>query len=155
MNSFLLLGVGLLMIFLEFYLPGGIMGTLGVLIVLGSVILFVSESNSLIEVVFFIIGATAALVILFRFALWRIRHAPPDRSIYSDQDQEGFVASAFDREAIGKRGIVETDLRPGGHILVEGKKHLAISQSGYLSKGEEIEIVDGQGESLIVKKVKL
>ena len=62
--------------------------------------------------------------------------------------------SKFEKHAIGKIGIVLTDLKPGGFILIEGKQHQAISQSGYITKGEEVIVVSGQEESLLVKKVK-
>ena len=154
MSPFILLALGLLLIFFEFYLPGGVMGTIGSLTVLASIVIFTIQSDSPIAVFFFIVGSVTAVVLLFKFALWRIRHAEPGRSIYLDNDQEGYVASSYEASTIGKKGIVESDLRPGGYSLVEGKKYLAISQSGYLSKGEEIEVLGGQGESLTVKGLK-
>lgn len=154
MQPFLLLAVGLLMIFLEFYLPGGVMGTIGGVIVIASLVLFVSQTDSLLAVIAYVVGVTVVLMVLFRFALWRIQNAPPDKSIYSSGDQEGYVASNYDRSAIGKTGVVTTDLKPGGHVSVDGKKYLALSQSGYVTKGEAIEVIGGEGESLIVKRVK-
>lgn len=151
MDPYLLWAVGLFMIFLEFYLPGGIMGVLGAVAVLASIVLFAMQSNSPLAILLYIIGTVASTVLLFKFALWRIRHAKPDRSIYSEGDQEGYVACVYDKSAIGKMGIVQSDLKPGGHILVEGKKHGAISKSGYITKGSEVIVLGGEGESLTVK----
>lgn len=151
MSPFVLLAIGLLLIFFEFYLPGGIVGTLGALVVIASIVIFAMQYESPIAIILYTIGAFTALILLFRFALWRIRHAKPERSIYSENDQEGYIASAFDESAIGKVGIVDTDLRPGGRIIVEEKKHSAISQSGYLTKGTEVLVIGGQGETLTVK----
>jgi membrane-bound serine protease (ClpP class) len=97
------------------------------------------------------VGVIIGLYYLFKFALWRIRHAKPGTGIYSEADQEGYTASAYDKSAIGKEGIVETDLKPGGHIIVEGKKHSAISQSGYITKGSKVVVISGQGEIITVK----
>jgi membrane-bound ClpP family serine protease len=151
MTPFFVLAVGLLLIYLEFYLPGGIMGTIGALVVLGSIIVFALLYDSPILITLYTIGTLALLVLLFRYALWRIRHAPAERSIYSEGDQEGYVASSYNRGAVGKIGVVDTDLKPGGHIIVEGKRHLAISQSGYIVKGAEVRVTGGVGESLTVK----
>jgi len=150
MTPFIILAIGLLLVFLEFYLPGGIMGTLGALVVLGSIIVFAIEYDSPVLILLYSIGTVVLLVLLFRYALWRIKTAEPGRSVYSAGDQEGYVASDFDESAIGKIGVVDTDLRPGGHIIVGGKRHLAISQSGYITKGSEVKVVGGQGESLTV-----
>lgn len=154
MMPFILLGVGLLLIFFEFYLPGGVLGVLGGAVVIGSIVVFAMQYESLVAIILFAICSIAAVGFLFKFALWKIRNAEPGMSIYSDSDQEGYVASTFDKSAIGKVGVVESDLRPGGHITVEGKKHLAISLSGYITKGSEVIIVGGQGESLTVKHYK-
>jgi len=154
MIPFILLAVGFLLIFFEFYLPGGIMGAAGGVVVLISIIVFALESDSLVETLLFFVGAVVGLVLLFRFALWKIRRAKPGHSIYSEGDQEGYIASSFDTTAVGKKGVVSSDLRPGGHVLVDGKRYGAISQSGYITKGIEVDIIGGQGESLIVKEHK-
>lgn len=151
MTPFLLLFIGLLLILIEFYIPGAIMGVLGSIFVLVSILLFASQTNSLLAIVFFVLGTLVCVGLLIRFALWRIVRAKPEYSIYLNKDQEGYQASSFDREAIGKTGVVLSDLKPGGYILIDGKQHQAISLTGYISKGELVEVVSGQEESLIVK----
>ncbi len=75
-------------------------------------------------------------------------------SIYSNKDQEGYQASEYDVNAIGKKGKVISDLKPGGFIMVDGKKQAAISESGYISHGAEVIVLSGDGESLMVKEIK-
>lgn len=152
MLPFVLLAVGLLLIFLEFFLPGGVMGTLGALVVLSSIVFFAMQTESLLYILLYAFGSFVLVYLLFRFALWRIQHGEPGKTIYSDDDQEGFTASAYDKATIGKIGVVDTDLRPGGHIIIEEKRHSAISRSGYISKGDNVKVIGGEGESLIVKK---
>lgn len=153
-NPYILLLLGLLLVFVEFFIPGAIMGICGGAMILASIILFAVQSQSLVATVLFAIGSVIGLIVLIKFALWRIRTAKPGYSIYSNADQEGFVASHYDSSAIGKRGVVDTDLKPGGHIIVDGKRLQAISQSGYITKGTEIIVIGGQEESLIVKLCK-
>jgi membrane-bound ClpP family serine protease len=155
MTPVLLWLLGLLLIFLEFYIPGSVMGIAGGILVFLSVILFASSGVSPIAAALFFLGVAASVVLLIRFTLWRIRSARPEYSIYSDKAQnEGYVASHYDQSAIGKTGMVLSDLKPGGYILIEGKQHQALSQSGYIVKGCEVKVVGGEGESLIVKLVK-
>ncbi len=127
------------------------MGITGGLMVFASVILFAMQSQSPWAIAAFVVGIGVGLVLLVKFAIWRIRTAKPSRSIYSDDSQNGFQASHFDASAIGKTGKVLTDLKPGGYILVDGKEQQALSQSGYITKGNSVDIIGGQEESLIVK----
>ena len=140
------------MIFLEFFLPGGLLGILGGVALILSIYYFATLYQSVLWTIVFILGILLFLPVLFKFTLWAIRNAKPGYSIYSADDQEGYVASEYDKNAIGKEGIVLTDLKPGGFILVDKKKLAAISLSGYLAKGEKVIVVSGDGESLNVKK---
>lgn len=152
--SFILLFLGLLLILIEFYIPGAVIGIIGSVLVLLAIIQFASESTSLIGVILFIIGAAVAVGLVIRFALCRIVKAKPGYSIYSNHDQEGFKASSYDVNAIGKIGTVLSDLKPGGYILIDGQQHQALSISGYIPQGSEVIVVSGQEESLIVQLVK-
>jgi membrane-bound ClpP family serine protease len=151
MMPFLLWGVGLLLIFLEFYLPGAVLGVSGGLLILSGVVLFAYETGSPLATILYVISAITSIGALIKFSLWRIRSTKPDYSIYSDANQEGYVASKFDKTKIGKVGIVLSDLKPGGYILIEGKQYQAISQTGYIVKGSSVKVLGGQEESLLVK----
>lgn len=150
---FLLLILGLIFIFIEFYLPGAIMGIIGSIMILTSLIIFASESNSPLWITLYVIGVAISIGLLIKFALWRIVNAKPEDSIYSDDAQVGFKASHFDKNAIGKKGVVLTDLKPGGYILINGQQHSAISMSGYISKGSDVVVISGQEENLIVQSI--
>lgn len=149
MNPFILLIIGLLLILLEFYLPGAVMGTAGGLLILASLFLAVLQFESFWAILLFFFLTAASVVGVIKYALWKI---PRTKNIYSSADQEGYQASSFDSAAIGKKGIVLSDLKPGGYILIDGKQHQAISESGYISQGDEVIVLRGEGESLIVVK---
>lgn len=153
--SYILFVLGLLLIFIEFYIPGAIMGIIGSLLLLASIFIFISQATSIWSILLFIAAAIVCVYLLIQFALWRIVHTKPEYSIYSKHDQEGYQASAFDKMAIGKKGIVMSDLKPGGYILIDGKQHQALSISGYIPKGSEVIVLSGQEESLIVKPTRL
>jgi len=152
MLPFLLLFLGLVLILFEFYIPGAVMGILGGISILVGIILFASQTSSLIAIVLFVLGSAVAVGFLIRFAIWRIVHAKPQYSIYLSKDQEGYQASSYDKSAIGKTGIVTADLKPGGFISIEGRQHSAISLSGYIARGENVTVVGGQEQSLMVRK---
>lgn len=152
MSPFILLAIGLILVFLEFYLPGAIMGIAGGIFILWSLVLFAMQSGSPLAITLYIIGTVVALIYLAKFAIWRIRTAKPHRSIYSADSQNGYQAVSYDATAIGKTGTVLTDLKPAGFIIVEGKQQAAISQEGYLSKGTKVKVIGGEESNLIVRK---
>ncbi len=154
MIPYILVLIGLLLIYVEFFLPGIVIGTIGGLMVAAGILTFASLSHSALAIILFTLVSLGLAAALIRFALWSIPRTKPERSIYSDSAQNGYYASSYDKSAIGKRGQVVSDLKPGGHIQVLGKVHQAISVSGYLPKGEEVEVISGEGESLVVKQVK-
>lgn len=154
MAPFVVLALGLLLIFLEFYLPGAVLGILGGGLVTVSLFMYAAVAPSLFAFALYFLAVCVMIYYLIKFALWKIKTTKPEYSIYSDDDQQGFVASHYDKSAVGKTGLVLTDLKPGGYILIDGIQHQAISESGYIVKGASVEVLSGQEESLIVKCVK-
>lgn len=152
MNPYIAAIIGILLIYFEFYLPGAILGTLGGLAILWSYFLLIDSGAGPFEILTFI-GVTLALVVLVvRYALWSIPREKGGRGIYLSGDQEGYVSSSYDMQAIGKEGEVLTDLKPGGFIIVDGIQQPAISLSGYIVKGEKVKVISGDGDNLIVKR---
>lgn len=151
-TALLLLIFGLLFIVLEFYLPGAIMATIGGIMLVISVFMFAGASDSIFAGFLYLVGVITLVALVIKYTLKYIPRTTSRFNIYLNEDQEGFYASKFDATAIGKEGIVMTDLKPGGYILIDGKKHQAISQSGYVSSGDKVLVIGGREESLIVKR---
>ncbi len=154
MMPFVMLFIGLLLIFLEFCLPGAVMGIAGIIMVVASMIAFASVAESGFAVVAYIIGVGIAIALIIRFAIRRIRSTASENTMYLEKDQTGFVASSFDTSLIGKEGIVTADLKPAGHIMVAGQQYQATTESGYLVRGTPVVVLGGMGAHLNVKPIK-
>jgi len=146
--------VGFLLIFLEFYLPGGVMGAAGAIVLVASVVVYTSTTDSLLFILLFIAIEAIILALLIRYTLSRIRKNSGKESIYLDTDQAGYRAPSYTHEAVGKAAVTVTRLNPAGHISIDGVHHQAVSQSGYIEKGEKVTVVQGRGAYLIVKPSK-
>lgn len=142
--------LGLLLIYLEFFVPGGILGILGGVAFIISIGLFFLESGRLWHSILFIVVMIILLILTIRLALWKIKQKP---EMFAQDEQSGYVASSFDESLIGKEGEALTNLKPSGHIMVEGNRHQAVSESSYIKKGESIKIVGGEGARLICRRV--
>lgn len=151
MFPYLILLIGLVLVLLEFYLPGAILGSAGGILILASIVFFALANGSALSIFLFMVLAFIGLIGVVKFALWQIPRTKKRQSIYLDSDQAGYKATSFNEKLIGKEGSALTDLKPGGYILIEGKKYPAISVSGYLSKGDLVKVISGQEEHLNVK----
>lgn len=126
------------------------MGIAGGILVAVGLVLFAVNSSSLALIVVVFVVTILALGFLAHFALKRIKKTKG--TIYLDQDQEGFKASKWSKKMVGQEGEVVADLKPSGHIRVNGKRFQAVSRMGYLASGTKIIIVGGEGAHLIVRK---
>ncbi len=153
MTAYLLLFVGLLLVFLEFYLPGAVMGTAGAILIVLSIAWYATSDASGLEILIFIAVAIGGVIGVINLALWSIRRTGKAKSIFLESDQEGYKASRYEEELIGKKGHCHTSLRPGGYVKIDGKKYAAISVSGLLDKQDEIEVMEIEGETLKVRKI--
>lgn len=153
MNTFILLALGMLLIFIEFFIPGAVIGTIGAILVLTSIISFASSTESSLALTAYIATVAIALLYLIKLAIWNMQKTSHKQTICSDAAQTGYVASSFDASTIGHQGVVLSDLKPGGYILVNGKKQQALSVSGYIPQNADVEVIGGQEESLIVKLI--
>jgi len=145
---------GFLLIYFEFFLPGGVMGIVGGLALLASVLLFSYEGYGPSFLFIYIACLAAALGFCISFALKRVKKTGKKGTIFLESDQEGFLASRYKKEMIGKTGEVTSDLKPSGHIIIDDEYYQALSKTGYIEKGTKIEVVGGQGAHLICKQIK-
>ncbi|MBS0604330.1 MAG: serine protease [Verrucomicrobia bacterium] len=152
MAIILLLGIaGIVLIFLEFFLPGAVLAVIGTLTLLISLGLFFAQYPAFWGIVY-MLAMLLAVFIICKFALWRVKRSQGKGNFYHGEDQSGYQASSYDQNLIGKDGIVATELKPAGHILVDGKLYQALSETGFISKDVSVQIVGGKGSHLIVRQ---
>lgn len=68
------------------------------------------------------------------------------------ETQEGFQAADLDVSLVGKEAKAATELKPTGHIFLDGKQIQAASEGGYIPKDCEVKIVGSRGAYFIVQK---
>ncbi len=148
---FLLGFVGIILIFLEFFLPGAVLAVIGTLLLLVSLGLFFAE-YPVFWGILYMVGMLLTVYCTCRYALFRLKQSQKKGNFTHGEDQAGYQASFFVQTLIGKEGNVSTELKPAGHIVVEGKLYHALSETGFISKNEAVQIVGGKGSHLIVRK---
>lgn len=143
--------IGLLCFYLEFFIPGGILAIVGGVLVIGSSILFCVKAGSYFLAFLYVIILLLSSIFICILALRYIRRSGTRNSFFLQSDQKGFTAEKIEEELIGKSGIVSTELKPAGHVRIDGKIYQANSQGPFLPKGSSVEVIEVKGSRIIVQ----
>lgn len=161
--------LGIILIALEvFVIPGfGIAGVLGiVLTVLGVTAAMLENNGTSLEYVTMadILRAAATVLVLLATAIllviWVAKFLVSSKAAYPYVDQstqdkhKGYTALRKElMELVGLEAEAATDLRPVGHIHINGKQYDAEADEGYISKGQRVVVERVKSVNLIVKKL--
>lgn len=145
---------GLALIGLEMFVPGGIVGTVGIITVVYAII-YVNKSTYHIA---FILVVSLILAVILYYVNRNVFHKKLmflDRLVLNDSisTEDGYVASESRVELVGKKLKAYTDLRPAGVAILDNEKLDVVTDGDFIEKGNEIVIVRVEGMRIVVKKI--
>lgn len=144
---------GVLCIIIEFLMPTvGLLAGLGVAAMLYSVVLAMGGD---INAVYAMLIALTLSIALFALIVRRLPSSQLWRKVVlSDQSttSRGYVSAAPQDNLVGKSGIVLTELRPSGSILLEGRPVDVVSEGAFLEKGEKVTVISVNGSRVVVRR---
>lgn len=145
---------GIALIGLEMFIPGGIVGTVGV-ITLVYAIIYVNKSTYYIA---FILVISLILAVILYYVNRNIFHKKLmflDRLVLNDSisTKDGYVASESRLELLGQKLIAYTDLRPAGVAILDNEKLDVVTDGDFIEKGNKIEVIRVEGMRIVVKKI--
>jgi membrane-bound serine protease (ClpP class) len=137
-------------LFLEFFIPGGVLAILAILTVfIGTFLVAFSEYGWLWAFVYLSLSILLAIPIGY-LALRKVKGSSKKDTFFLSNDQSGYSASDLKSDLIGKVGVATTDMKPSGHIEIENLNYQAISDRGYITSGQSVEIIALRGSYYIV-----
>jgi membrane-bound serine protease (ClpP class) len=146
-----LLLAGLLAVGVEIFIPGGIVGTFGVLALFGAVSFAFAYNTT------FGFYAAITVLILLGISLWVWLKVFPKtrigRSLSLDADGQNFKAPSQPLNLAGQDGIAHSDLRPSGFAVIGGNKIDVISEGNLIPSGARIHVVRVEGNRVIVRQI--
>ncbi|MGG1209160.1 nodulation protein NfeD [Brevibacillus formosus] len=147
--------IGILLMLLEIFLPGGIVGAIGFIsIVTGLVMAAYDTQQGLAS-----LGVAALITAIVTFLLVKKYGVKGLFNKFvlgeTQSNEEGYIAPRDQRELEGKSGIALTPLRPAGVVKVEGKRVDAVSVGGYIEAGTAITVVQVEGTRIVVAELEL
>ena len=152
MNS-LFLGIGIALIFAELFVPGGVLGTVGAIMVIWALTLMTDTFIGLllaILVSFTIIGIIIYILIKI-IPKERMRNTLILSS--SLNRDEGYISSKDLQSYTGKVGIAESTLRPTGKAKIEGRILDVVSEDKLIEKGKMVKVTYVDGTKVLVREM--
>ncbi|MGQ9660740.1 MAG: NfeD family protein [Kiritimatiellia bacterium] len=149
----ILLAAGLLLLALEVFVPGGILGTFGALAILGAIVsafwVFVPPVNWLVTV-----GIIALMGIFLALWIRLFPKSPLGRKMTVSSDLKASKATQEGlQDLLGCEGETLSDLRPAGFALLKGRRMDVVSQGGMIAKGERVKVIKVEANRVIVQKL--
>lgn len=145
-----LIAAGLALFILEAFVPGGILGILGAVLIAIAIFLTFRHHGPLPAAIVFIGSVSAAAtvtIVSFKLFAHRVRLDP------GQTDRAALEAGAA---LVGRQGQATATLRPTGAIELDGHRYMARSEAPALviQKGEPVHITAWDGGYAIVRPIR-
>ena len=144
---------GVVLLFAEFLLPGAIMGIIGAIMIVASVVIGWLQYP---EYGLFIFGGeavgTVGAVLLGFYTMSNTRLGKVLVMESEQNKSEGFVSPSEDPELVGKLAVVQTALRPAGSILYEGRRIDAVSDGTFIDADTTVRVIEVEGHRVVCEE---
>ena len=145
--------IGLLLIAVDFYLPGFVLGSIGIVLMLLAVALCYGTYGLNWAAAAFLGEAALGLGIGYAAIRFLPQTAAGKKMILSHQQTDMRAGSAPAPDLVGREGVAQTLLRPSGMALLDGKRLDVVAESGVIERGSAIKVVAVEGTRIVVRKI--
>lgn len=151
--NILLVLLGVLLICMELFIPGGIAGAIGFCIAFGT-ILFRTDSMWDFLIVSFMVSI---LTIGICYLVWNmIPRKLRNKTLYLQTQlskQDGFSSASDKGDYVKKQGVAKSVLRPSGKIQIDEEILDAQAEQAFIDAGKDIVVIGVEGNRLIVREL--
>ena len=144
-------GIGLLL--LELFVPGGIVGSIGLLSIIGSLFLATDNIVHMATSILIAIGVSVFASILMVKVFGRnMRLFKKIILTDSTNTENGYVSNRNRIELIGKEGVTLTALEPSGTIVIGDERIDVVSEGDFILKDKAVMVVKAEGSRSSCKR---
>nr|WP_286184436.1 nodulation protein NfeD [Bacillus sp. SD075] len=146
--------IGVILVLVEFFIPGGIIGLLGFTAIVGS--LFLATGDPVHMTISLLIAVTVSiLVFILLVKVFGKQMKFFRKMILTDatKTEQGYVSNPNRLDLLGVEGKALTDLRPSGTALVKEERVDVVTEGSFISKGSPITIVKVEGSRVVVREI--
>ncbi|MCX8064550.1 MAG: hypothetical protein N3G21_05180 [Candidatus Hydrogenedentes bacterium] len=145
---------GVILILAEFLLPGGICGSVGlIMVVLSCVIGWTYYPDYFIWIFLVELFGVIATIAGGFYLLTRVNATKKLVVEETQAVEKGYVSVKHDPSLLGKVGKVIAPLRPAGIIELDGKRIDAVSSGKFVEVGSLVKVVEISGPSILVEEL--
>ena len=153
-ESLILFILGIILIIAEIFIPGGIIGFIGLGSILFSIVLAgKSAIHMTISLVIALVAAITVMVIMMKFFNKRIKLL--NKIVLKDSTSTGkvYISNQSRTDLLNKTGKALTPLRPSGTVIIDNERIDAVSEGGFIKSGVKITVVKVEGLRVVVREI--
>lgn len=155
LEAITLLVIGIILLILEIFVPGGILGVIGASAIVVS--LFIAGydlSHMAISILIAFLVAVVTFIILYK-------SAGEERGLFKKivlrdrmTTDEGYISAQDRTSLIGQEGVSVTPLRPSGTMLLDDERIDVVTEGNYINVNIPIKVVHVEGMRVVVREIK-
>ena len=149
---FALLISGVLLIFAELLLPGGIIGSLGGIVMIAGLVGIYMNYGFAYGTVASLITIFATLTLFFLWFKFFPRTKAGKRLLAENDAQEWRSYDPEYEKLLGQSGKAQTILRPSGKVMINGEKYDVVTQGEILEAGTPVKVIEVEGNRIVVEQ---
>ena len=153
-ESIVLFVLGIILIAAELFVPGGILGILGGLALVGSILMagenVLHTSISLIIALFL---AILLMIILVKVFGKRMKFFKKLILSDSTNTESGYISNVNRIDLIGLEGKTLTQLRPSGTMKIGNERIDVVSEGAFIEKDACVKVIKVEGSRVVVRKI--
>lgn len=143
---------GIILVIAEFFLPGGVLGILGFLLIAASTVIGVMTYPQ--YSLFIITGEVMGLVISVVIGMFILAKTPVgDVIVLGDtmSSEAGYTSPKMDPALVDQIAVAHTALRPAGTIMLNDERIDAVSDGTFIDAGSQVRIIQVEGHRVVVE----
>lgn len=152
-ESIILFVIGFALVVVELFMPGGIIGIIGAVLIVLSLLLAGANMTYMAYSIFIaLIVALIGMVVIMK--LFGKKMHVFNKLVLSDATttEEGYVSNVNRLEIVGRVGKTLTPLHPAGTLVLDNERIDVVSEGGYIDAGKFVEIIKVEGSRIVVRE---
>jgi membrane-bound ClpP family serine protease len=153
-GAVILFVIGLILLIIELFLPGGVIGLIGFGTLVASIFLAAKHSPFITSSL--TVAIVSALITMFLLSkVFRKKMVLFQKIVLTDaqSNEKGYVSHAARFDLIGKRGYALTVLRPSGTALIENERVDVVTEGEYIERNRPLEVIKVDGLKVVVREI--
>lgn len=146
--------LGLVLICLELFVPGGIVGSIGLCIIFGTILF---GTSSIVEFFLVTLSVFTLLAVLMFLIIKLVPQKMRNNGLFLNMSltkQEGFSSGDDLSFYLGQEGFTKSILRPAGKMCIGEQLLDAQSENTFIESNRKVKVIGVQGNKLIVREMK-